>query len=177
MTCDICDYSTDGITSLTRHKKIHYTPQKPFDCTKCGKELRIFVLLIYINIIRPPVKTKCQRFNALFDENDNIHQDIKRFSFEPCGQIFRKKCTLSFHIEIKHPDPIMPVPEWSCEICKEPYPHSRALKGHIKWFHKTKQKKTFFIPCEMMYKTKNTLGRHTNSEESLKVKTKHEWKI
>ena len=48
------------------------------------------------------------------------------------------KGTLSFHIEIKHPDPNMPFPEWSCEICKEPYPHSRALKGHIKWIHKAK---------------------------------------
>ena len=37
MKCDICDYSTDGITSLTHHKKIHYTPEKPFDCNKCGK--------------------------------------------------------------------------------------------------------------------------------------------
>ena len=40
MKCDICDYSTDGITSLTHHKKIHYTPKKPFDCTKCGKGFR-----------------------------------------------------------------------------------------------------------------------------------------
>ena len=28
MKCDICDYSTNGITSLTHHKKIHYTPEK-----------------------------------------------------------------------------------------------------------------------------------------------------
>ena len=34
MKCDICDYATDGITSLTHHKKIHYTPEKPFNCTK-----------------------------------------------------------------------------------------------------------------------------------------------
>ena len=40
MKCDICDYSTDGITNLTHHKKIHYTPEKTFDCTKSGKEFR-----------------------------------------------------------------------------------------------------------------------------------------
>ena len=28
MKCAICDYSTNGITSLTHHKKIHYTPEK-----------------------------------------------------------------------------------------------------------------------------------------------------
>ena len=28
-----------------------------------------------------------------------------------------------------------------------------------------------------MYKTKNTLARHTNSEKYLKVNTKLEWKI
>ena len=28
MKCDICDYSTAGITCLTHHKKIHYTPEK-----------------------------------------------------------------------------------------------------------------------------------------------------
>ena len=38
--CDICDCSTGGITSLTHHKKMHYTPEKLFDCTKCGKEFR-----------------------------------------------------------------------------------------------------------------------------------------
>ena len=67
MKCDIFDYSTDGITTLTHHKKIHYTPEKPFDCTKCGKEFRIF--FIDINIIRPPAKTKLEHFNALFVEN------------------------------------------------------------------------------------------------------------
>ena len=54
------------------------------------------------------------------------------------GQTFREKCMLSFHIKIKHPDTNMPFQEWSYEICKESYPHSRALKGHIKGFHKTK---------------------------------------
>ena len=42
MRCDICDYSTDGITSLTHHKKIQYTPEKPLECAKGGKGLRIF---------------------------------------------------------------------------------------------------------------------------------------
>ena len=37
MRCDICDHSTDGITSLTHHRKIYYTPEKTFDCTKWGK--------------------------------------------------------------------------------------------------------------------------------------------
>ena len=40
MKCDICDCSTDGVTSLTHCKKILYTPEKPFDCTKCGKGFR-----------------------------------------------------------------------------------------------------------------------------------------
>ena len=75
MKCDIKDYSTDGITSLTHLKKIHYTPEKPFDFTKCGKGFR--------NIFR-------------------LHQHYQ----------------------------------------------------------------------EIMYKTKYTLSRHTNSEEYLKVKTK-----
>ena len=65
----------------------------------------------------------------------DIHQNIKRFSSQPCGQIFWEKYPLGFHIEIKHPDHNMPFLEWSCDICKEPYPHSRALKGHIKLVH------------------------------------------
>ena len=94
---------------------------------------------IYINIIRTPAKNKVEVFQCFICEkkvfrenkilrmpNDNIHQDIKRFSCHPCGQIFWKKCTLNFHMEIKHPDHNMAFPEWSCEICKEPYPNSRA---------------------------------------------------
>ena len=99
-----------------------------------------------------PQQKQSQSVSMLRLHNGNIHQSIKRFSCQPCGQIFRKKCTMSFHIEIKQPDTNMPFPEWSCEICKEPYPHSRALKGHIKWVHKTKQNNFFFILCKIMYK-------------------------
>jgi hypothetical protein len=77
-------------------------------------------------------------------------------------------------MEIKHPDHNMAFPEWSCEICKEPYPHSRALKRHIKWVYKEKH---FFIICEKSYNTKYTIARHTNSEKYLKGNTKLEWKI
>ena len=73
---------------------------------------------------------------------------------------------------MNHPDPNMPFPEWCCEICKEPYPHSRALKGHIK-----QNKTIFLLLCEIVNKTKYTIARHTNSEEYLEVKTKLEWKI
>ena len=70
----------------------------------------------------------------------------------------------------------MSFPEWSCEICKAPYTNLRALKGHIKGVHKTKQNH-WLILCEIMFKPKYTLARHTNSEEYLKVKAKLEWKI
>ena len=40
MKCDICDSSTDGITSLNHHKKIHYPPEISFDCTKWSKGFR-----------------------------------------------------------------------------------------------------------------------------------------
>ena len=111
------------------------------------------------------ISGKCfQEKLKLRHHNGNIHQSIRR-------------CTMSFHIEIKHPDPNLPFPEWSCEISKEPYPHSRALKGHIKWVHKTKTNNVFCMLGETMYKTKYTLARHTNSEEYLKVKTKLKWKI
>ena len=38
--CDICDYCTNGISSLNHHKKIHYPPEITFACTKCGKGFR-----------------------------------------------------------------------------------------------------------------------------------------
>ena len=52
---------------LTHHKKIHYTPEKLFDCTKCGKGSE--TNFININIIRPSAKTNGMCFNALFVEN------------------------------------------------------------------------------------------------------------
>ena len=66
LKCDICDYSTDGITSLTHHKKIHYTPEKPFDCTKCGKGFRNQFHLH--QHYQTPSKNKVKAFNALFVE-------------------------------------------------------------------------------------------------------------
>ena len=121
--------------------------KKQFDCIKCGKGSRIFFHLH--QHYQTPGKNKVDGFQwficgkcfqekqNLRQHNDNIHQDIKRFSCQPCGQIFRKKSTLSFHIGIKQPSTNMPFPEWSCKICKEPYSHSRAFKGHIKWVHKS----------------------------------------
>jgi hypothetical protein len=141
MKCDICDYSTDGITSLTHQKKIHYTLKKPFDCTKCGNGFRNKFHLH--QHYQTPAKTKWKRFNALFVKNisrkSKIIGSLVIISIKTLkGSLvnyevksLEKKCTLSFHIEIKHPDHNMPFPEWSCDICKEPYPHSRALKGHI----------------------------------------------
>ena len=61
------DYSTTGITSYTHHKNIHYTPEKPFECTNVAKGSE--TNFIYINIIRPPAKTKWKYFDALFVEN------------------------------------------------------------------------------------------------------------
>ena len=67
MKCDICDYSTDSIASLLHYKKIQYTPQKPFDCTKCGKGVRNkFHLQQHY---QTPAKTKWKLFNALLVEN------------------------------------------------------------------------------------------------------------
>ena len=69
MKCEICDYFTSGITSLTHHKKIHYKPENPFECTKCDKGFRNKFHLYHINIIRPPAKTKWECVNSLFVEN------------------------------------------------------------------------------------------------------------
>ena len=130
MKCYICDYSTVGITSLTHHKKIHYTPEKPFDSSKCGKGFQNKFHLH--QHYQTPSKNKVNVFQwfscgKCFQEKSNLRQHIdnilqynQRFSCPPWGQILRKKCTLSFHSDIKHPDPNMPFPEWSCEICKEP---------------------------------------------------------
>ena len=40
-----------------------------------------------------------------------------------------------------------------------------------------KTKRFVLIIFEIMYKTKYNLAIHTNSEEYLKVRTKHKWKI
>ena len=98
MKCDICDYSTDVITSLTMFKL----------CNALFVENVFRKSKVFCSIMIIFIKT------------------LKRFSCQPCCQIFGKKCTLSFHIEIKHPDPNMPFPEWSFEICKEPF---KSLKG------------------------------------------------
>ena len=83
-------------------------------------------------------KKDFQKKYNLGQQIENVHYDIKIISCKPCGQSFKKKCKLSFHIEIKHPDFNMHFPEWSCEICKKSYPHSRALQAHIKLVHNRK---------------------------------------
>ena len=99
-----------------------------------GSETNFF----YINIIRPPAKTKWKPFNALFVEN--VFRKSKILGSIVIISIKTITGSLVNHVvEIKHLDHTMPFSEWSCDICKEPYPHSRALKVHIKWVNKTKQ--------------------------------------
>ena len=130
MKWDICDYSTDGITRLTHYKRYitHLKNHLTVPNVTKGSETNF----IDINIIRPPAKTNWSRFNALFVENvfrkGKILSSIMIISIKTLkGSLVNhvveslgKKCTLSFYIEIKHPDPNIPFPEWSCEICKEP---------------------------------------------------------
>ena len=104
MKCDICDYSTDGITNLTHHKKIHYTPEQTIWLYQMWQ--RVLKQISFTSILSDPSKNKVKAWK----HDDNIHKDIKRFSCQPCGQIFRQKCMLSFHIEIKHPDPNLTCP-------------------------------------------------------------------
>ena len=65
MKCSICDYSTNGITSLTHHKKYitHLKNHLTVQNVATGSETNFF----YTNIFQTPAKTKC--FDALFVEN------------------------------------------------------------------------------------------------------------
>jgi hypothetical protein len=83
---------------------------KAFQCFFCGKCFQ-------------------EKWN-LRQHNDNIHQDVKRFSSQPSGQILREKCTLSIDIEIKHPDPNIPFPERSCEMQGTTSPFKSIKRTH-----------------------------------------------
>ena len=67
MKCDICDYFTDGITSLTHHKKIHYIHKNHLTVPNVAKVSE--TNFIYINVIRLSAKIKWKCFHSLFVEN------------------------------------------------------------------------------------------------------------
>ena len=146
MRCDICDHSTDGTTSLTHHKKIHYTPEKPFDCTKCGKGSRNKFHFHQHNLT--PSKNKVKAFQWFICEKyvqkNKILGSIMIISIKTSKGSLINNVVKSLGKSAWS--------AWRCDICKVPYPHSRALKGHIKWVNKTKPI-IFFILCEIMYKT------------------------
>ena len=139
MRCDICYHFTNGISSLTHHKKIHYTPEKIFDCTKCGKRFRNKCQL-HQHYQTPSIK-KWRRLNALFVKNvfrkNKILGSIMIISIKTSKGSLVNRVVKSLGKSARS--------AWRCEIFKEPYPHPRALKGHIKWVHKTKPSNIFLF--------------------------------
>ena len=143
---------------------------------------------IYINIIRPRAITKWTRFNALFVKNvfrnNKILGSIMMISNKTLkGSLVTyvvkslgKSARWDFILKSNTLIVTCPFRNGVVRYARNHIPIQEPKKET--WSGFIKQNQTiFFILCEIMYKTKYTLARHTNSEEYLKVKTKFKLKI
>ena len=86
-----------------------------------------------------------------------------------------KRCELTFHIEISHPNIAVPNPEWKCIECDKLYPHSRALKLHTQFVHNTEPRHPC-KPCGRVFKMKTKLNMHIKGKIHVALVNKLEMK-
>ena len=184
--CSLCEHSTDTPGNMSKHMKSHFPDEKTLKCDICGKLFGNKAHLErHLQIHNSSLKKKfsCEKCSQSFLEKynlkqhvDNVHNNVQRFVCKECGEKLRKRCDLTFHIEINHPDTAVPNPEWKCIECGKFYPHSRALKTHKKLVHNTEPRHAC-KPCGRVFKMKTKLDLHVKGKLHVNLVNKIEMKM
>ncbi|XP_036222840.2 zinc finger protein weckle isoform X2 [Bactrocera oleae] len=133
-SCPQCSRSFKYKFKLNRHIKIHrpLTEKRIFPCPQCDR--------------------KFQTKDYVFRHIKFVHEDIRPFICEECGECTRTETTLREHMLI-HTD----YAPYECEICKKGFKNQSRLKKHMEMHSSHKH---ICSECGLELNSRLTLNRH-----------------
>ncbi|XP_054744913.1 zinc finger protein weckle-like [Anastrepha obliqua] len=144
-------------------KKRHGMALEPLTCSQCSKSFKnIFDLNLHIKTHRPLSEKRifpCPQCDRKFSQKcyvanhiKFVHEDIRPFICEECGEGTRTETTLREHMLI-HTD----LAPFECEICKKFFKKQSRLKSHMQIHSSSKH---ICRECGLQLNTRETLNRH-----------------
>ncbi|XP_053958856.1 zinc finger protein 91-like [Anastrepha ludens] len=144
-------------------KKRHGMALEPLTCSQCHKSFKtVFELNFHIKTHRPLSEKRilpCPQCDRKFQTKGSVarhikfvHEDIRPFICEECGEGTRTETTLREHMLI-HTD----LAPFECEICKKCFKNQARLKNHMQIHSSSKH---ICRECGLQLNTRETLNRH-----------------
>ncbi|XP_067621083.1 zinc finger protein weckle-like [Eurosta solidaginis] len=162
--CASCSLHFHRIGNFRVHmKKAHERDQESLTCPQCSKSFKSkFKLNRHIQTHRPPEEKKifpCPQCEGKFQTKDYVtkhikfvHEDVRPFICEECGEAVRTETTLREHMLI-HTD----YAPFECDVCKKGFKNQYRLKNH-KEMHSSD--KHICTECGLQLNSRVTLNRH-----------------
>lgn len=133
--CELCDYTTDNITNLNAHHRIH-KGKRPYKCEKCTKS---FVQKVQRDVHqRLHFKFKCKicRLNFRTEFTRNSHQkscNAKRYECDLCRYTTALKTSIDNHLRQHTGEK-----PFECIHCSKRFVQVTNLNDHLKAHHNYK---------------------------------------
>ncbi|XP_054083320.1 zinc finger protein 85 [Zeugodacus cucurbitae] len=167
--CNECALHFKRISNYGIHMKkkhgvdIERDPPSCFSCPQCARTFKSrFKLNRHIKIHRPLAEKRifpCPQCDRKFQTKDYVfrhikfvHEDIRPFICEECGECTRTETTLREHMLI-HTD----YAPFECEICKKGFKNQARLKNHMEMHSSHKH---ICSECGLELNSRVTLNRH-----------------
>ena len=108
----------------------------------------------------PVEKYKCEICKHNFSSKhnlkvhmENVHEGLKRFTYDKCAKKFTEKKALTLHIKGVHEK----IKEFNCDRCNKKFSKGYNLKVHVQTVH---EKERNFI-CQKGFGISKTLQKHS----------------
>ena len=138
-TCKICN---GRFFFHSGHSKYFHKKQTSYDCDLCDKSFNCPMLLS--------------------DHILAVHENVKRYECEHCGQNFFSRSNLVMHI-ISHSK------SYKCEKCSETFVDKKELKKHMSKMHYIQGILYQCIICDRDFKTKSLLRSHKRRMHEIEI--------
>uniref|UniRef100_A0A182VQ38 Uncharacterized protein n=1 Tax=Anopheles minimus TaxID=112268 RepID=A0A182VQ38_9DIPT len=180
--CDICEEKSPDSTSFDNfwNLKVHMSGEHnktPYlKCPLCGKKYAgRQQLMVHVDVHNNPEHYRCgvcKEIHQNLDKHmikahtpETLLPDVKNYSCEHCGKMFKYQTNLRSHIDRVHG-----VKDVCCDICKKYFNH-KALSAHKRSAHTDEM---FMCEhCPKMFKTRSGLESHkSDHDETLRKSVK-----
>lgn len=162
--CSLCSKSMKSKYAMRQHMKMH--KEKGFVCEQCGKKFQMKAHLKYhIKKMHSDISghcSHCGKDTSDLKEHMLIHSKNPHYCCHFCGQKYKQKSNLTYHIGLH-----MNAEKYKCSLdgCKQAFPKRSMLDFHLHKHHYNEYP-LFCQFCSKGYFRTCDLSRHLNTNHS-----------